>query len=45
MGEEPATDLSLKAADRAAELSVALEAEVLDGGSLRTARKGDVASW
>lgn len=45
IGEEPATDLSLKAADRAAELSVALEAEVLDGGSLRTARKGDVASW
>lgn len=40
---EPATDLSLKAPDAA--LAEALEAEVLPGGSLRTARRGDVAGW
>lgn len=45
IGEEPATDLSLKSAERAPELAMALEAEVLDGGSLRAARKGDVATW
>lgn len=42
---EPATDLSLKPAADAAALAEALEAEVLDGGSLRLRRKGDVAQW
>ena len=42
---EPATDLSLKDAARAAELAAALEAEVLPGGSLRTARRGDLSTW
>lgn len=42
---EPATDLSLKPSADAAALAEALEAEVLDGGTLRTRRKGDVAAW
>lgn len=42
---EPATDLSLKPAADAAALAEALEAEILDGGSLRLRRKGDVAQW
>ncbi|MDB5462864.1 MAG: rsmB [Phenylobacterium sp.] len=42
---EPATDLSLKDAARAAELAAALEAQVLPGGSLRTARRGDLSTW
>lgn len=42
---EPATDLSLKPSADAAALAEALEAEVLDGGSLRLRRKGDVAGW
>ncbi|HQN50636.1 MAG TPA: RsmB/NOP family class I SAM-dependent RNA methyltransferase, partial [Phenylobacterium sp.] len=40
---EPATDLSLKAADPT--LAGALEAESLAGGSLRTAKRGDVSAW
>lgn len=42
---EPATDLSLKPSADAVALAEALEAEALDGGSLRTRRKGDVAGW
>jgi len=42
---EPATDLSLKPAADAAALAEALEAEILDGGTLRVRRKGDVAAW
>ena len=42
---EPATDLSHKPAADAAALAETLEAEVLDGGSLRLRRKGDVAGW
>jgi 16S rRNA (cytosine967-C5)-methyltransferase len=45
IGEEPATDLSLKSGDDSERLAAALEAEVLEGGTLRTARKGDVATW
>jgi 16S rRNA (cytosine967-C5)-methyltransferase len=42
---EPATDLSLKPGADVAALTEALEAEALDGGSLRLRRKGDVAAW
>jgi 16S rRNA (cytosine967-C5)-methyltransferase len=42
---EPATDLTPRSPDAAEDLAVALEAEVLPGGSLRTARRGDVAGW
>jgi 16S rRNA (cytosine967-C5)-methyltransferase len=42
---EPATDLTLKHASDAAELSATLEAEALPGGSLRTALRGDVSAW
>lgn len=45
IADEPATDLSLKSADDAAELATALEGEVLTGGTLRTARKGEVTNW
>jgi 16S rRNA (cytosine967-C5)-methyltransferase len=45
IAEEPATDLSLKDPARAAELAAALEAQVLPGGSLRTARRGDLSTW
>jgi 16S rRNA (cytosine967-C5)-methyltransferase len=43
IAQEPATDLSLKAPDPA--LAEALEAEVLPGGTLRTALRGDVSAW
>ncbi|MET3526513.1 RsmB/NOP family class I SAM-dependent RNA methyltransferase [Phenylobacterium koreense] len=45
IAQEPATDLSLKSAADAAELAQALEAEILPGGALRTARKGEVTGW
>lgn len=45
IANEPVTDLSLKAAADAGDLAEALEAEVLTGGTLRTARKGEVTSW
>jgi len=45
IAQEPATDLSLKDPGQAAELAAALEAVVLPGGSLRTARRGDVSTW
>jgi 16S rRNA (cytosine967-C5)-methyltransferase len=45
IAEEPATDLSLKDAATATALAAELEAEILPGGSLRTGRRGDVATW
>lgn len=45
IAEEPATDLTLKDPAAAAELAPVLEAEVLSGGSLRTALKGEVSAW
>jgi 16S rRNA (cytosine967-C5)-methyltransferase len=45
LADEPATDLSLKSPENAERLAAELEGEVLDGGTLRTPRKGDVAAW
>lgn len=45
IGEEPATDLTLKSDADAAELAGPLEAEILPGGSLRVGLKGEVAGW
>ncbi|MDB5451452.1 MAG: rsmB [Caulobacteraceae bacterium] len=45
IAQEPATDLSLKDPTQAAELAPTLEAEVLPGGSLRTALRGEVSAW
>jgi len=45
IGEEPATDLSLRPDADAQALAEQLEAEALPGGSLRTERGGDVAGW
>ncbi len=45
IAEEPPTDLSLRDPATAQEMAVALEAEVLPGGSLRTGLKGEVAAW
>jgi len=42
---EPATDLSLRNQADASALAEALEAEQLDGGSLRVAHGGDVTAW
>ncbi|WP_091735957.1 RsmB/NOP family class I SAM-dependent RNA methyltransferase [Phenylobacterium immobile] len=44
IAQEPATDLSLKAVPNET-LPAELPAEVLPGGSLRTERRGDVATW
>lgn len=44
IADEPATDLSLKSAAAAERLAGELEAEVLAGATLRTARKGDVGA-
>jgi len=44
ISEEPATDLTPKSPVDAA-LAAALEAEVLATGTLRTRRRGDVATW
>ncbi|MGV9008215.1 RsmB/NOP family class I SAM-dependent RNA methyltransferase [Brevundimonas sp.] len=43
--EEPATDLSLKPGLDEAALAEALEGEILAGGTIRTGRRGDLASW
>ena len=43
--EEPATDLSLKPDADPAALAEAVEGEVLPGGTVRTFKRGDVASW
>lgn len=45
IAEEPPTDLTLRDPADAAALAEALEAEVLPGPVLRTARRGDVAAW
>lgn len=43
--EEPPTDLSLKPGADAQALATAVDGEVLPGGTVRTGRRGDVASW
>ncbi|WP_305306660.1 RsmB/NOP family class I SAM-dependent RNA methyltransferase [Brevundimonas sp.] len=43
--EEPATDLSLKPEVDAAALAEAVDGEVLAGNTVRTGRRGDLASW
>jgi 16S rRNA (cytosine967-C5)-methyltransferase len=43
--EEPATDLSLRDPGDAPSLAPELDAECLQGGSLRTRRRGDIADW
>lgn len=43
--QEPATDLSLKPDQDPAALAALVEGEVLPGGSVRTALRGDVATW
>jgi len=43
--EEPGTDLSVKPEVDPAAVAEAVEGEVLPGGSVRTGRRGDVASW
>jgi 16S rRNA (cytosine967-C5)-methyltransferase len=43
--EEPGTDLTPRDPADAPELALALEAETLAGGSLRTLRRGDVTEW
>lgn len=45
IADEPAADLTLKPAADAGRLAGLLEAELLPGGSLRTARRGDLAEW
>ncbi|HEY8003208.1 MAG TPA: RsmB/NOP family class I SAM-dependent RNA methyltransferase [Phenylobacterium sp.] len=45
IAQEPATDLSLKDAGGAATLAAELGADVLPGGTLRTGRRGDLATW
>ncbi len=45
IADEPATDLTPKDPARAAALAEALEATLLPGGTLRTARRGDLAAW
>jgi 16S rRNA (cytosine967-C5)-methyltransferase len=43
--EEPATDLSSRPGVDTAALAEAVEGEVLPGGTVRTFKRGDVASW
>ncbi|MDB5449141.1 MAG: rsmB [Phenylobacterium sp.] len=43
--QEPATDLSLRVKADAAALAEPLEAEILAGGTLRTALRGEVSAW
>jgi 16S rRNA (cytosine967-C5)-methyltransferase len=45
IADEPATDLSLRDPGEAATLAAALEGEILPGGSVRTALRGDVSAW
>lgn len=43
--EEPGTDLSVKPEVDPTAVAEAVEGELLPGGSVRTGRRGDVASW
>jgi len=43
--EEPGTDLSLKPGVDPAAVAEAVEGEVLPGGTVRTGRRGDLATW
>lgn len=43
--EEPPTDLTLKAGVEAAVVAEDIAGEVLPGGSVRTGRRGDIATW
>lgn len=45
IAEEPATDLTPKTPGAADAFAAELEAEALPGGTLRTNRRGDVATW
>lgn len=45
ISEEPATDLTARDPADAPALAELLEGEVLPGGSIRTARRGDLAEW
>jgi 16S rRNA (cytosine967-C5)-methyltransferase len=45
IAEEPPTDLTPRDPAEAAALAEALEATVLPGGGLRTAKRGDLAEW
>jgi 16S rRNA (cytosine967-C5)-methyltransferase len=45
IAQEPATDLTPRDPSDADALAVDLEADALDGGSLRTPLRGDVAAW
>ena len=43
--EEPATDLSLKSGVDAAAVAEAVDGEVVAGNTVRTGRRGDLATW
>ena len=43
--EEPATDLSVRPDSDPAVVAEAVEGEVLPGGTVRTGRRGDLATW
>ena len=43
--EEPLTDLSVRAGVDPAAVAEALDGEILPGGTVRTGRRGDVATW
>ena len=43
--EEPATDLSVKPGVDPAAVAADVEGEALEGGTVRTGRRGDVATW
>jgi 16S rRNA (cytosine967-C5)-methyltransferase len=45
IAEEPATDLSLRDPADASALAAELEGAVLAGGSVRTARRGELTAW
>jgi len=45
ISQEPQTDLSMKNLERGPQLASELEAVLLPGGSLRTAKRGDVTTW
>jgi 16S rRNA (cytosine967-C5)-methyltransferase len=45
IAEEPPTDLSLRDAADESRLAEALDAETLPGGTLRSALRGDIATW